>query len=835
MEGLTEVTAPVEGVEAEVSVTGVVAVCLTEAPAKAASKSLVVQAMVEGCSVPVKLTIPVKLDTKAPTAKLQTTSWTTTRNAYDNIWIPVQWTDKNAHPGDMVFGIPTVYDSKGSVSDAYTAFLSEDSRLNIGTKYEDIRPAGKQTLTISVPVTAKDAEPDTLVTAPLTFKITVINQDLVLKLAKSSIALNAIDLDNVEAIVGMNVTLGGEPVNLDGLTFRYGIGSSNEEFSDDLLNFFNVQIYPGGAVGIQLDLSYLESEESGYKGKMDEVLAATYDLVIDAIGDESEIDNWTRLTIHLSQDPTELTGLKATGAIDQINNESFVTLAATYRNSWGNRVPGVEITDSKGADCTKLFTWTYDYNSDTIRLYANPAENTPDAGKYTVTLTNSSLGKITSKSASFTVKATKPTVKVTGRMDSLQSGAYAILSSNYRQMTVDQVLIWPEVTLYTTGKNPAPVDTSLYQVFDDEATGSLRLSANPYGAVLLPAGKYTAKLDYGDGTVLSASVTVAQTAAAFKLGKTSTTIHPRFSDSAWISVSMTNAFAFTGSSGVEFYQANGKTAWADQDLVTVSLDPYSGSVVVTPTGVEPDKDTTVKVKLLPDTRIPGKCTWLTVKVLGGKNLTQKIGLKAVNSLDPSHRFPSTEFQCTLKGFDNCYMEGSVKLLVSDDKGKTYREFPEDGDRLNTYAYGDYAYLDVSDAWVDGERVASLDPSLKYRVQVTYGSEDAPAAVGTLDLKVAFSPNKFTVAKDPTLSKQDPYEPMDIHLNAKSLAQQISCVTIKGNTSFEIRGSSYDWTLRLKDGANVSKLKTTTLTLQIFLKGNTTAKPNATTTVKVTVK
>ena len=846
VEGLTEVVTPVEGVEAEVSVEGDVAVCLTETPAKAASKSLVVQAMVEGCSVPVKLTIPVKLDVKAPACKLQTTNWTITRNENDSIWIPIQWTDKNANPGDMDFGIPTVYDAKGNPSTAYTAFLSEDSRLNIGTFYGDIRPAGKETLTIVVPVTAKDAEPDTLVTAPLTFKVTVTNQDLELKLAKSSVTLNAIDFDNVEAIVGMNVTLGGEPVDLDGLSFRYGIGSSNEEFSDDLLSFFNVQIYSEGAVGLQLNLSYLESEESGYKGRMDEVLAATYDFVIDVVGDESEIDNWAKLTVHLGQDPTELTGLKATGAIDQIDNESFVTLSATYRNSWGNRVPGIEVTNSKGEDCTQLFTWRYDYNSDTIHLSVNPAENTPEAGKYTVTLTNKSLGVTTSKSASFTVKASKPAVKVTGKVDSLQSDVYAILSSNYRQLTVDGVLIWPDVTLYTTGKTPAPVDPSLYQVFDDEATGNLKISANPYGESLLPAGKYTAELDYRDGTVLSAPVTVTQTAAAFKLSKSSTTVHPRFSsDSAWITASVTNVSAFAGNSGVEYYQANGKTAWADQDLVKVELDSYNGYVTVTPTGVEPDKDTTVKVKLLPDTRIPAKCTWLTVKVLGGKNLTQKLTLKAVNALDPSNAIPSTELQCTLKGFDNCYMEGSVKLLVSQDRGKTYQEFPGSGDCLTTYAYGTYAYLSVSDTWEDGQRVPSLDPSLKYRVQVTYGSEDAPAAVGTLDLKVAFASNKFTVAQMPTLYKQDPFEPMDIHLNAGSLAQRIDRVTLKGNTDFTVSksvvvpedsvfGSQYDWVLRYV-GQNPAKLKTTTLTLQIFLKGNTTDKPNATATVKVNVK
>lgn len=832
-----QVVTALPGVELGIADDGTLTLFLTEAPTKAASKSLVILARVEGYSVPVKVTIPVKLDVKAPACKLETTSWTIIRNVYDNIGIPIQWTDKNVDPGDMTFGVPTVYDSKGNVCDGYSAFLSEGSQLRINTVPDDIRPAGKQTLTVSVPVTAKDADPDTPVTAPLTFKVTVTNRDLTLKLAKSSITLNAVDLDNVEAIVGMDVTLGGEPVSTDGLNFRYGIANDRFGDNDDILDFFNIQVYSEGAIGIQLNLSYLE--QSGYD--FGDIFALPYTLFIDAMGDDSEIDNWAKLTIHLGQDPTELTGLKATGTIDRINSDSFVTLAATYRNSWGNRVPGVQVTDSKGADCTERFVWDYGYNTDTIRLYANVGENLPDTGKYTVTLTNYSLGVTTSKSASFTVKATKPALKVTGKLDSLRDDAWALLSSNYRQLDADGQPIWPEVSLYTAGKRPTEVDTGLYQVVEDGDTGNIRVSANPRGQALLPAGKYTVRLDYGNGTVLSAPVTAVQTAPAFKLRKASATIHPRFSGSAWLGLSLTNASAFGNKDGVEYYRADGKTLWADQDLIKVALDPAGGYVQVTPTGNEPDKDTTVKVKLLPDTRLPGKFTWLTVKVLGGKNLTQKVAVKALSALDPSYVFPNTDLQCTLKGFDNSSMEGTVQLLVSYDRGKTYE--PADCEQL-CYAFGSHGSLGVLDTWTDGGYVPALDPSLKYRVQVTYGEESAPAAIGTADLKVAFSSNKFTVAKAPTLYKQDPYEPMDIHLNARSLAQQIDRVTVKGNTGFTVSqsvvlqeegvsGSQYDWVLRYT--GQKAKLKTTSLTLQIFLKGNTTAKPNATATVKVTVK
>ena len=831
VQAFVDVVTPVSGIEVQAAEDGIVAVGLTAAPAKAASKSLAIRVMVEGYSIPVKVTVPVKLDVKAPTAKLETTSWTIARHEWDNIWIPVQWTSKNINTEDMEFGTPTVRDSKGKVCDYYTAFLSEDGRLYLGTKDGDIRPAGKETLSIVVPVSAKDARKDEygapLATANLTFKVTVTNLDTVVKLAKSSITLNAVDLDNVEALVGLDVTRGGEKLSLDDMIFYYNLGCSNEKFADSLLDMFNVQIYSDGAVGFQVNLPYLE--QSGFD--FDEVLAATYTFTVDVVGDDSESDTWAGLTIHLTQDATELTGLKATGTIDRIDNQSFVTLSATYQNSWGNRVPGVKVTDSKGNDCTELFTWSYDYNTDTIHLSANPAENDPDVGKYTVTLTNYSLGVTTSKSATFTVKASKPTVKVTGKVDGLL-GTSATVTTNYRRLDADGLLTWPDVTLYTTGKKPAEVDESLYDLYGDSDTGALRIEAAKYGSQLLAAGKYTLRMTYDDGTVLSAPITVTQTAAAFKLSKSSTTLHPRFGSSVWLGVSMTNADLYTGNAGVEYYQSNGKTLWANQNLIKVELDPANGNVTVTPTGAEPAKDTTVKVKLYPDTRIPGKFTWLTVKVLGGKNLTQKITLKAAKSLDPSYNFITTDLQCTLKGFDNYYMEGTVKLLVSRDKGKTYQEAAD----YYGYAYGTHGYLDVD----------AVDPSLKYRVQVTYYCENGTvAATGTADLKVAFGSNKFTVAKAPTLYKQNAYEPMDIHLNAKSLSQRIDHIVIKGKTDFtisksaiypesDISGSQYDWVLRYT-GTNPAKLKTTTLTLQIFLKGNTTAKPNATTTVKITVK
>ena len=876
---LAEVT-EVSGLKLLAGEDGLTAV-MTEAPTKAATKNLVAQVYAEGYNVPVKVTVPVKLDVKAPALKLKTSAWTLSTQDMQSTSIPVQCTTKGVSLEDMNLEFVGAYTSKGAELGYYGAFISDgelclfaDERYMEAegeggeTEYYNIgRPAGKQVLTFRFRATPADAEDqgEDTVSKTLDLKVTVTNVDPVVKLSKSSVLLNSGEDKNVEALVGMSVTLSGKKLPIyneyGSVVTQVYCAVDSKDFG--IVNFFTVTSYDD-AIGIMLNFDALN--DSGLDP--DAVLNETYTLYVGAKADDSDLAKWPHLTIRLADNttPPELTSLKAAGKIDRNNDSSYVALIATYKNSWGNRGPSdentpgsgstIRITNSQGDDCTDLFAWEYDEGSGAIHLSASRNDETirPAAGKYTLTFSirtwndEGTPDLRSAKSTTFTVTETKPTAKVSGKIDSL-TGQSATITTTYRRQKVEYNM-WNEevytpvtptsVTLSTTAKKPAEVSEDLYSWDLDYSDGSVKLSANTTAQHPLPAGKYTAKLIYPDGTTISAPITVTQSPVTLKLAKTSTNIHPSFTDcDSWIRVTMTNSAAYQGDEACtyEFYKSNGKTKWEDQDLIAVDFSPENGYVSVTPTGKTPDKDTTLKVKLIPDVRIPSKCTWLTVKVLGGKSLKQAVTLKAGKAIDPSYEEMTTTIAYTMKGFDNRPDTGTVQLEIYNPKTKKYElEYGSDDPQMDSTVAGGVVSLQFHDKWAQEGNMLVFSPALetsrKYQARVSFGEN----VVGTVPVKVAYGSNKFTVAKAPTLYKEDAQEPMDIHLNAKSVAQQISYVTIKGSTNFEIiSGSGSDWTLRLKDGVNVSKLKNTTLTLQIFLKGNTTGKPNATVAVKVTVK
>ncbi len=862
-----------------------IGVQLNAAPKKNTSANVTVQALVDGCNIPVKVTIPVKVDAKAPALKLEQTSWEIEATGEQTVEIPILCTTKGVSLDSLTINCEGIYaaDGKTSLDDYYWAWVKTRTGIleltaDGGSEEAPItRPLGKQTLILRCAIEPdRDDCTDADIQATVDLKLTVTNGEPVVKLGKSQITFNAEDYQNRYAHIPLSVSLLGEDLPLtDDDLWYYIIESKKFGYVD---SFFAVDFYSYGEYGemtLQLDLeafaNYVTENGLDYDTAYHDLVSDTFTMYVDAVGDESRLDQWAKLTIRMTADAPQITSLKASGAIDRNNDDSYVTLTSVFKNAWGTTGPDwynsdgaaqIRITNSKKADCTALFDWDYDNSTGTIRLYADRNDVRPDAGKYTLTLSipswkmvkdsqtgewNKDLTVRSEKSVTFNVTATKPAAKVSGKVDSLL-GNDVIVTSNYYRLAYGLPAI-PNVTLSTTGKNPVPVSEDLYSVsFDSDDLREVTIRASIDGEDLLPAGKYTLTLDYGDGTVISAPITVTQTALTLKVGKSSFSVHPYMGTAFTYADTNLNTL---GDAKVEYFQANGKTSWDNQDLIDVQLDLSRMQLLVSATGKAPAKDTTVKVKLTPDSRVPSRFTWLTVKVLGGKNLTRKFTMKAKNALDPSYSNPSTWFSYSLSGIDNMYdvrengfyfLMGEAVLMVSTDKGKTYQEVDE---RVvdQRFAYLDEAFVSVHDAWdEDGSvHISALDPSLKYRLEVTYGDDEHVAAIGTGDIKVAYGSNKFTVEKAPTLYKKDPNASMDIHLNAKNIAQEIENVTIKGNTDFDIHrmngyGSDRDWTLEYWGGEeDFAKLKTTTLTLQIFLKGNTTNKPNATTTVKVTVK
>ena len=185
----------------------------------------------------------------------------------------------------------------------------------------------------------------------------------------------------------------------------------------------------------------------------------------------------------------------------------------------------------------------------------------------------------------------------------------------------------------------------------------------------------------------------------------------------------------------------------------------------------------------------------------------------------------------MKSFDLGDAALRANLQVSTDNGKTYTNVTAGTTVVPNYDRNTKA-LSVT--------VNTTEPILakaKYRVVFhIYGDRTCETLIGTATtaLKVAYGTNRFTVEKAPTLYKADAWAEMSLKLNAKDPLQKIDHITVKGRNDFAVYEGVDTWTL-CYEGNTPQKLKTTTLTLQIFLVGNTTKNPNATVAVKLTVK
>ena len=363
---------------------------------------------------------------------------------------------------------------------------------------------------------------------------------------------------------------------------------------------------------------------------------------------------------------------------------------------------------------------------------------------------------------------------------------------------------------------------------------------------VIPAGKYKAVLTFGywNGKPITATTTVTavQTPTTAKLSKSSVTLHP-LGDVLKLTATPSRVPKEPEDwpeTRLEYYRADGKTLWEDQNLVYAELDLENSRLSVAPSGVVPEKDTTVKIKIFPETRAEKKFLWLTVKVLGSKtvNTAQKITPKVSGILDPAREVNSLVLTGGPKGFDNTDgSNGKLQVLLerSQDKGKTWQAVDLPSWCQLKDGQFSLAFFTV------GEK---LDPGSKYRVLIDcwYSGNDTPVASGndtlvasvTAAVKCAYGSNKFTVADPPTLYKLDPWADLDFCLKAKDASQIIDHIRLKGNPPFEIDGFGEYWTLRYT-GDDPKSLKTTTLTLEIFLKGNRGTKPNATVKMKLAVK
>lgn len=810
-----------------------ITVRLESTPVKNQSGNLSVTVWTEEYQVPVPVTIPVRVETKAPAFRLEKTSLTLSSLETRRVTIPIQCTTKGVDMEDMLFRNVRACDSKGEQLDGFEVFL--DGKYLWFGAIDAPRAAGKQTISIRFDVIAWDAEEaydeGTVAGMPMELKLTLVNQDPVVKLDRSSLTLNAVRRE--DAYLGAYVT--GLP-SFQQFSYDYTVqGRSFKEAKE----FFTLTPCTEDPTGDQY-LAFVAQEEDFTPEEYQKLLKDTFTVSIGIAGTEPR--NWAKLTVKLTEAKPGIS-LRASGSLDLNRDDSYVTLTPTYRNAWGSRECEVTVTDSAGNSCDAISTYTTPDGQ--ILLLRNLEAEMPSPGKYRVTVSLGTWGEEETQiaaSAAFRITQGKPSLKAYGKLDSFLEDSYVEITSGYRRAkrsaeSGQYEFLKPTITVWTTGKKPEELDSSLYS-FGISWMGTVRLWPITDANGVIPAGKYTVELDYGDGTVLSTTFRVTQTPTTLRLNKSTVTLHPGFDAAAQVETNCSTLHR----GAIEFYQANGKTPWADQELITAAFEGSDISLGVKGNVNVPEKDTTVKLKLTPDTRVPGKFTWLTVKVLGRKNLNRKITVKASNSLDPSLETMILWAKYSISGFDNSNVGGTSKvkttavLQVSRDRGRSYQNLDEKFCTNQPFVSEGEALLAVRDAWdaETGKLLPALDPSLKYRLKVTFGDPENPIAEGTGDVKVAYGANKFTVDRSLTLYRADARAVMNLRLNTGNEDQQIDHVTLKGNTGFVIEGSGYDYRI-VYQGKTPEKLKSTTLTLQIFLKGNQTAKPNATANVRLTVK
>lgn len=926
---------------------------------KSASLNIRTQVKVWGCLVPVDVTIPVRLDVKAPALKLETNIWTIPSVGLQSTEIRFVSATKGVDLNLMYFveEAAEVCDRKGNPVEGYSADVG-NGYLSIRTDAM-LRPAGRQDLKVRFRVCPYgehvDYEKDGMM---LELPISVINQDPKVKLSTSNLSIN-IDTDQEAYLVATVTGLGdAEFPNWNYTVTGGGLKDAKEYFivhqpDEDsylgdgqyllrILPLFNhnaedftdaafqrvangtytisiglgtkpstrltvkltnktptIRLTASGALNTDNVNSFVTVNAAVTNGRGLDVLGYTvtaadktdkteefefgYDeslnkwVIRAASGKASAAGQYTLSVDYGSEYITDAEGplvltkastvfkverakrtLNVTGKLDSFNMDTWVRVVPSYvrRNEAGETLcPDVTLKDAKGVEMKECYDWhTDDEGTIYIRPLVKGGRMLP-AGRYTVTLTYREEVFGEAFTITGAVQVTQPRLKLTayGSLDSFREENSVLLEHNFAAFEVvedgdytGEVCTGPVVTIENTNRRAEKKTLTWGEDFTVQYNGSTVELRTVEGSVI-PAGTYKVTLNFGQWNgkpvTLSTNIRVTQTPVKVKLDKTSLTLHPNVTmEPVSIRVSADRDDPATVWK-LELCDRRGTPVGTNADLIKYAVEQtveetdtgesYAyGKVEVVGTGKIPASDTTLYLKLTPDTRVPGNYQLLAVRVLGQKSIDRlaKLNLTTRQTLDPSYEFNHVMLTGALKGFDAGDVTVKTTLQVSTDNGRTYVDVSD-----GTYVYTDYErgsqtlYMDIGMAYILS--------GAKYRVQVDcYGDRTCEKRIATAvtNLRTAYGANRFTVEKAPTLYKADPWAEMDLKLNAKDPMQKIDHITLKGSSDFVIYGNGTDWTLRY-DGDNPARLRTTALTLQIFLKGNDTARPNATTSVRVTVK
>ena len=330
-----------------------------------------------------------------------------------------------------------------------------------------------------------------------------------------------------------------------------------------------------------------------------------------------------------------------------------------------------------------------------------------------------------------------------------------------------------------------------------------------------PTGSYTLGLKLGltDGSLVenTAKVTVKRTALKLKLSKTKVTLNKAIGDRASIAVAgatkgfVPDAILWEGAEGAL------DVSWAD-GILTVAVNDRT------------TYGSTYKLILRAKEGAPAQT--LTVTVLPESKSQVSAALKARGTIDVIREGSAVTLTASYK---NCAgaeeLEETLVFYQAEGKQKT------DVSHL-------FAYQKNQDGTFTVTRKGPLDPKGKYTVQlVTCLNGKELCRSKAISLAVKMGTAKLTLScEDPVLFAGDKQDRVNITVLAKD-------PSLNGISRIEIKEKKYQGTLQLHsypDGtfalsAPGLTAKTATVTLNIFLKGNETTKPNASLKLKLTLR
>jgi hypothetical protein len=481
----------------------------------------------------------------------------------------------------------------------------------------------------------------------------------------------------------------------------------------------------------------------------------------------------------------------------------------------------IEVTPSKGASAGDIAAVLTEDGKLTVSVVNSKAFN--KTYKVTVSIPN------TNSKAVLTVKTnkenTEPTVtlKTSGAIDLSYPGSAVVITPTVKNYSGEFTNYEGTVTVKTgkTTGEPKPID----EYFDIEKNGNVLALTRKDGKELSVGSTYTAAItlkndNAGVSATANAKITVKQTAVSLKLSKSSVSLNKLYGDSAEINVtcSLKNYALGDDMVIVNVADKTGKILYSEGNE-PINAEYFGGKLYVTVT------DKTVygaAYKVLIKAKGNTKTTALTVTIPTEAKSKASVTLKAKGSIDTIRDDTKIVFTPTYKNTVSKPTKEVIEVYSGDGK----KVYELDGLELTNFdAVSTTKYkAKVVATFENGQKAES--PLVSITVKTGTAKMKA-TGTPTLYLKDKNSRGKFTLTSD------------DLTLNAiKDLKDGGVEIKDQKYKMFELYDyGNGQYAIGFKDNtvtAAAAKLKIVSIPINIRHKGNNTAKPDATVTLKVTI-